>query len=146
MSPRRNAKGRFRHGLAAAVFLVAVGAVVLGLAVPAPEKLPGLAQGSTALWRVEIIGFAFGIFYVVVAAIALAVEGRGFTEVGPSGVKAGDVVQKKHQLGLEEQAEILDAVRRAVLANAALQRAAVQRQGEELKELRDRLDQLEEKL
>lgn len=146
MSPRRNAKGWFKHGLAAAVLLVALGAIALGLAVPAPKELPGLAQGSTALWRVEVIGFSFAIFYLLVAAIALALQGRGFIEVGPSGVKAGDVIQKKHQLGLEGQAETLNSVRRGVWISAALQRAAVQQQGEELKNLRDRLARLEEKL
>jgi hypothetical protein len=147
MSPRRNARGWFeRRGLAVAVFLAAIAAIVLGLAISAPEKLPALAQGSTALWRVEQIGFSFFVFYVLIAAIALALGGRGFTELGPSGVKAGDVVQQKHQRGLEEQAETLAGVRRSAVMNATLTRAAIQQQGHELKELRERLARLEDEI
>jgi len=133
-----------RHGLAAGVLVAAAGATILALAVPDPDGLPSLAQGSVALWRLEQFVFSFAAFYLPLMAFALALRGRGFVEFGPGGVKAGDVAQQKQQGGLEELAAAIEVLRQSVEMNAALTQVAVQRTSQELEELRQRVDDLDD--
>lgn len=133
-----------RHGLAAGVLVAAAGAAVLALAVPGPDELPSLAQGSVALWRLEQFIFSFAAFYLPLMVFALALRGRGFVEFGPGGVKAGDVAQQKQQIGLQELAAAMEVLRQSIEKNAALTQVAVEQTRVELEELRQRLDELDD--
>ena len=91
-----------RHWFVAGVLLAVAGALAVGLLAPLPPELPSLAQGSSTLWRVEQGGISFVVFYILIVSVALALKGRGFTEFGPGGVKAGDVDRRKNQNGSGE--------------------------------------------
>lgn len=135
-----------RHGFAAGAFTAAAVAIVLALLAPTPVELPGLAQGSDALWRVEHGIISYAAFYLLVLSLALAIGGRGFTEIGPGGVKTGDVASKKRQIGLEKQAEALKGIQQGLAMNATLTQAGIQQLRQEVRELDQRLDELDKRL
>jgi hypothetical protein len=135
-----------RRVFAGGVILAVAAGAAIGLAVPVPEELPGLAQGSVALWRAQQAAFFSGLFYLFVTAIVSAMEGRGFTEIGPGGVKTGQVVQKQQQAALERQNETINAIRREAEKDAALLQVAMLQTQQKLKELEQRQVKLEDKL
>jgi len=122
--------------------LAAAGAAALGLSEPVPGELPGIAQGSVGLWRVGIVGSSFMVFYVLMLAIGLAFYGRAFIEFGPSGVKAGEVVQAKQQAGLEGLTEALNALAENVALNASLTQVMAAQTRHRMDEFERRLDEL----
>lgn len=126
MSAWRNIKRWLKHdGLPIGVFVIAVVAIFIGLAEPAPEPLPGLAQGSMAVWRLGVAILCFIPLYLMWVALVMALGGRGFTEVGPGGAKAGSVVEETQQDAIVEQAERADRLHDELLKSNRITRAAL---------------------
>jgi hypothetical protein len=75
--------------------LMVAGAVVVGFAVgfavTPPATMPAVALNAEAVYRLEVGGALFVGLYVAAMAFALAVQNRGFTEIGSGGVRAQDL-------------------------------------------------------
>jgi len=81
--------------LAGLVIAATAYAVVLALNAEIPRQLPGIALGSTDLYRQEL-GLAHMIgFYIVILLIALAADGKGLVKFGKDGAEFGDVIGQK---------------------------------------------------
>lgn len=93
-------------------FLVVGGgaaAAYLAITVTVPDPVPDFALQAREIYRLEI-GMAFFVaFYLATMALVLALDGRGFAELGARGLKAGQVVDQaagKHQRGFRHQVAI----------------------------------------
>jgi hypothetical protein len=73
--------------LACASFLAGSAAV--------PEPVPDYALQAEAIYRLEIGATFFVAFYLAVLAVVLALDGRGFAELGTRGLKATTVVRQQ---------------------------------------------------
>ena len=69
---------------------VAAGFAV-GFAVTPPATMHAVALSAEAVYRLEGGGALFIGLYVAAMAFALAVQNRGFTEIGSGGVRAQDL-------------------------------------------------------
>jgi hypothetical protein len=58
-----------------------------------PARVPEYALQAEAVYRVEVGTASFSAFYLAVVAFFLALDGRGFAEVGTRGLKVEQVVQ-----------------------------------------------------
>jgi hypothetical protein len=65
--------------------------LTVAVTVPAPTELPSVALSAVAVYRLEVGGALFIGLYVAAMAFALAVQNRGFTEIGSGGVRAQDL-------------------------------------------------------
>lgn len=94
------------YGFATLVVASAAIAVYLAATVAVPDPVPDFALKAREIYRLEV-GMAFFVaFYLAAMAIALALDGRGFAELGTKGLKAGKIVDKaadRHQQGLRRQ-------------------------------------------
>jgi hypothetical protein len=80
-----------RWGFAVMVAVaIAVGFVVATIVTP-PTEVPTLALRAAAVYRVEVGAAVFFGLYVATMAFALALQNRGFTEIGSGGIRAQDL-------------------------------------------------------
>ncbi|MBS1861773.1 MAG: hypothetical protein JSS68_08675 [Actinobacteria bacterium] len=96
-------------------------AVGIGIALTAapPTDIPAVALQSSAVYRVEVGAAVFFGLYVGTMAFALALQNRGFTEIGSGGIKARDLAAVSDDSVdedlamelLEELAEQVDGLR-----------------------------------
>lgn len=86
----------------AGVIAVVVGAVVFALLIDVPADIPGIAMNSPAIFRLEAAGIAAIIAYVLLLAIVLAFNERGFVKVGPGGAESGKLVDEDQTKALRE--------------------------------------------
>ncbi|HET7121382.1 MAG TPA: hypothetical protein VFI17_09055 [Solirubrobacterales bacterium] len=133
-----------RYGFAALVVVAMVGATVIGVTATVPPDLPVFALRSRSLYQVEVAGGCFLVFYIPLLAFVLALNGRGFTQLGPRGLKAEQVVNHQ-QLALKGQEERIESLKDDVGLTAAALRAVYEQLREDVKELRTRLDMLDRK-
>jgi hypothetical protein len=129
------------YGFAALVLIALVGGIVVAQQTHVPETsdLPGLAFGSQLLYRNEIGGISFIFYYLIVLVFVLALNGRGFTEIGPKGVRDGKVVNKETQETIKGQEQSIEALTRDLKKSTEATRML----SEEVAMLRKRLDDLE---
>lgn len=66
-----------------------------------PEPVPDYALQSQEIYRLEIGAAFFVAFYLATMAVVLALNGKGFAEFGPRGLKATTVVS--HQSSASRQ-------------------------------------------
>jgi hypothetical protein len=97
-------------GLAAMVGIAVLVAVVVAWTVAVPSPAPNFALKASAIYRIEIGTAAFLGIYLVGMAFALALNNRGFTDIGTSGLKAQDIANRAQQRGIEEQRKALDGM------------------------------------
>jgi hypothetical protein len=126
------------YGFATLVFLAIGGGAAIAWQTEVPESLPGLAFDSTLLYRVEVGGIVFLIQYLMILAFVLALNGRGFSEIGPKGVKAQKVVNRTQET-IKGQEESIEALER----NLEWGIEAVRFLSDEVRRLRKRLDDVE---
>ena len=85
-----------------------LGAGIALTAVPPPE-IPTAALRSAAVYRVEVGGAVFLGLYLAAMALALAIQNRGFTEIGSGGIKAQDLAAVSDEMVVRDLAtEILE--------------------------------------
>lgn len=94
------------YGFAALVVVGAATAGCLAATVAVPDPVPYFALNAREVYRLEVGMVFFVAFYLSAMAIALALDGRGFAELGTKGLKAGKIVDQaasRHQQGLRYQ-------------------------------------------
>lgn len=77
---------------------------VAGATVAIPVDIPSAALRSAAVYRVEVGGAIFVALYFVAVAFALALRNRGFTDIGTSGIRAGELSEVPVSLLTQERA------------------------------------------
>lgn len=119
--------------------LVIVGLAVSGyLAASAqvPDPVPDFALQATAVYRLEVGGACFAVLYLAAMALVLALDGRGFAELGTKGLRAVEVTRATD----EQQAQFnQDMKERFDEADAAIRSAVktLNRQEKQLEKLEE---------
>lgn len=124
--------------------------VLAGLAVSAylaasttvPHPVPAFALKAAAVYRLEVGAACFVAFYLAAMAVILALDGRGFAELGTKGLRAVEVTRtaSNQQVSLSEQAQFNQDIKRSLEKT----NAAVETTAEALSNHRKRLEKLEE--
>ncbi len=131
-------------GFPLAVLTGLAASAYLGLTVRVPDSVPGYALQAAPVYRLEVGAASFGVFYLAAIAFLLALEGRGFVEFGPRGLKADWVIQAaddEQDVTLAEQLMLLGDIRE----NVSTLKAAIQTAALDLKAQERRIDRLEER-
>jgi hypothetical protein len=110
---RRESRSGFAGWVAHWGFAVLVGAAVLAAAsvawkVSVPHPVPNFALNAEAIYRIEVGAAAFLAFYLVEMAFVLALNNRGFSEIGVNGLKAQDMANRAQQDAIQEHEESLE--------------------------------------
>jgi hypothetical protein len=103
-----------------------------------PEPVPDFALRAEEIYRLEVGAAFFVACYLVTMTFLLALSGRGFAEVGTSGLKIQDVVERS-EAHLRKQTTI-DRQTRKTLAELG---ATVNSVKSRVALLEERLDALE---
>ena len=108
--------------------------------VPAP--VPSFALQAAAVYRLEVGAACFVVVYLAAMAFFLALDGRGFAELGTRGLRATTVVWASDQQKgtLSEQVKVNQDLERGLEETGAALHSAVQNLNEQEK----RLQRLEE--
>lgn len=62
-----------------------------------PEPVPDFALQAAAIYRLEVGGASFVVLYLAAMAFVLALDGRGFAELGTKGLRPTEVVQAANE-------------------------------------------------
>ena len=109
-----------RWGFALLVTIAIAIGLVAALTVAPPTDVPSVALQAAVIYRVEVGAAVFVGLYLATMAFALALQNRGFTEIGSGAVRAQDLASVSRDLIdakvaaelLEDAIEQLDAVKR----------------------------------
>jgi hypothetical protein len=126
-----------RWGFAVVVTLAVLVAVCVAWKVEVPSTVPDFALNAAAVYRVEVGAATFLGLYLVAMAFALALNNRGFSEIGVNGLKAQDITREIQGDAIQEHDQRLKMVWRFV---KVLERST----DASANELRKRLEKLEE--
>jgi hypothetical protein len=80
-----------RWGFAAAVAAAVLAGLAVAVTVEMPADIPTVALRAAPVYRLEVGGALFVGLYIATMAFFLALQNRGFTEIGPGGVRAQDL-------------------------------------------------------
>lgn len=80
-----------RWGFAPAVAIAVLVGLAVAVTVEIPADLPSVALRAAPIYRLEVGGALFAGLYIATMAFFLALQNRGFTEIGPGGVRAQDI-------------------------------------------------------
>jgi hypothetical protein len=80
-----------RWGFAAMVAVALAVSLTVGAIVPVPTQVPSVALNAVVVYRLEVGGAFFVGLYIAAMALALALQNRGFTEIGNGGIRAQDM-------------------------------------------------------
>jgi hypothetical protein len=75
------------------VLVALVGSGCVAISSRLPASVPDYALQSSAVYRLEIGAACFSVAYLAAMAFFLALDGRGFVELGTRGLKAERVVR-----------------------------------------------------
>jgi hypothetical protein len=104
-----------RWGFAASVAAAIAVGVVVAMTIPLPADIPAVALRAAAVYRVEVGAAVFFGLYVATMAFALALQNRGFTEIGTGGVRARNLAAVSEDVIAEDVSmELLEEVREEV--------------------------------
>jgi hypothetical protein len=130
-------------GFPVLVLAALVASSYLAASVPVPDPVPDFALQAAAVYRLEVGAACFAAFYLAAMALILALDGRGFAELGTKGLRAVEVVkaadeqeaalsrQSTFSRKMEEKLEITNAaVESAVKALSQLEDRLVEREEE----------------
>lgn len=119
-----------------------VGSAYVASSARIPESVPDFALQAASVYRLEVGSACFVIVYLAAIAFFLALDGRGFAELGTRGLKAEQVIRAaddKEQITLDGQIEATQDLEAALEdVEAALDRAV-----NEINEQEQRLEKLE---
>jgi hypothetical protein len=93
-----------RWGFAVMVAAAIVVGFVVATTVSPPTEVPSLALRAVAVYRVEVGAAVFFGLYVATMAFALALQNRGFTEIGGGGIRAQDLTAVSEDAVVEDVA------------------------------------------
>lgn len=117
-------------------------AAYLTAGVQVPESIPDYSLQATAVYRLEVGAACFALLYLAAMTFLLALDGRGFAELGTHGLKVEQVVPAadvKQDEVLAEQIEDNQRLEEDLLAyDASLRSTAA-----DLKALEQRVSLLE---
>lgn len=89
-------------------------AVSTAIGVDLPPDLPGFALQAAPVYRLEVGAATFLGLYLVSMALVLALNNRGFSEIGMRGVKAADLSRgaegrafRRQEVSLHEMSEAI---------------------------------------
>ena len=82
------------YGFASLVLAGAAAAIYAAATVAVPEPVPDFALKASEVYRLEVGMAFFAAFYLAAMALVLAIDGRGFAELGTRGLRAGRVVNR----------------------------------------------------
>jgi hypothetical protein len=102
-------------------------AVVIAACTDVPAPVPNFALKAAAIYRIEIGAAAFLGLYLVSMAFVLALNNRGFSEIGMSGLKAQDLANREQQGAIDAQEEAVESVRTALTNLTAITESSVER-------------------
>lgn len=135
---RQRFRGWIEHwGFALLVALAALAAAYTACNVDIPAKVPDFALNAEAIYRIEVGAATFLGLYLVAMAFVLALNNRGFSEIGVNGLKAQDIANKAQQDAIQEHEKRLEILWRVV---KTLEGST----DESVKELREQLEALED--
>jgi hypothetical protein len=86
-----------------------VASAYLTATVPLPVTVPDYALQAAAVYRLEVGAVCFIVVYLAAMAFFLALDGRGFAELGTRGLKAAQIIRAAdddEQETLAEQIEV----------------------------------------
>jgi flagellar motility protein MotE (MotC chaperone) len=108
----------------------------------APQAVPDYALQAGAVYRLEVGGACFVVLYLAAMALFLALDGKGFAELGTRGLKVERVVpgaNAKQTENLSDQIRINQSFESELEVNHALLLTATR----DLKDLEKRIRFLE---
>lgn len=70
-----------------------IGSAYLAASARVPNPVPDFALQAASVYRLEIGAACFVVIYLAAMAFFLALDGRGFAELGTRGLKAQQVVK-----------------------------------------------------
>jgi hypothetical protein len=82
-----------RWGFAALVAIAITLGLVAALTVAPLKDVPAVALQAAVIYRVEVGAAVFFGLYVATMAFALALQNRGFTEIGSGGIRARELAE-----------------------------------------------------
>jgi hypothetical protein len=91
-----------RWGFAVLVGLAVLTAIYVAWKVEVPREVPDFALNAAVLYRVEVGAATFLGLYLVAMAFVLALNNRGFSEIGVNGLKAQDITKKAQRGTIQE--------------------------------------------
>lgn len=109
-----------RWGFSCLVGAAALGSGYLAWKVAVPAQVPDFALKAEAIYRIEVGAAAFLGLYLVTMAFALALNNRGFSEIGVHGLKAQDITNTANQADTRSNDESFEALASAIGATEKL--------------------------
>jgi hypothetical protein len=94
-----------RWGFAVLVAVAIAIGLLVALTVAPPPDVPAVALQAPIIYRVEVGAAVFLGLYLATMAFALALQNRGFTEIGTGGIRARELSEAS-QYAAAEQAEM----------------------------------------
>lgn len=73
-----------------------------------PAQVPDFALRAEAVYRIEVGAATFLGLYLVTMALVLALNNRGFSEIGVNGLKAQDMANKAQQDAIQSHEDSLE--------------------------------------
>lgn len=124
------------------VLAALAGSSYLAASARVPASVPDFALQAAAVYRLEVGAACFAVFYLAAMAFVLALDGRGFAELGAKGLKATEVVKATdEQRGtLAQHIKLNQEMKEEITKTDAILRRAVNA----LSEQEVRLERLEE--
>jgi hypothetical protein len=95
-------------GFSILVGLAALVGAYVAWRVSVPAQVPDFALKAAPVYRIEIGAAVFLALYLVAMAFVLALNNRGFSEIGVNGLKAQDMANKAQQDAIQGHQESLD--------------------------------------
>lgn len=123
-------------GFSCLVGAAGLGAACIAWKVAVPEQVPDFALRAEAIYRIEVGAAAFLGLYLMIMAFVLALNNRGFSEIGVNGLKAQDMTETARQDALRLSSESVKTL------TAALEEVEISSK-ESIQDLTARLNALE---
>ena len=109
-APYRGVRAWIRDfGFPFMVLLDLVGAAYLAASARIPTPIPDFALQAAPVYRLEVGAACFVVVYLAAIAFFLALDGRGFAELGTRGLKAAQIIRAADgddQATMAEQIEV----------------------------------------
>jgi hypothetical protein len=100
-----------KWGFAATVAAAIAVGLAVAMTVTLPADIPAVALRAAAVYRVEVGAAVFLGLYVATMAFALALQNRGFTEIGTGGIRARNLAAVSEDAVAEDvSTELLEEV------------------------------------
>lgn len=95
-----------RYGFAFLIFMALACSCLMAGTADAPEPVPDFALQAEEIYRLEIGAAFFVAFYLATLTFLLALGGRGFAEIGTTGLKVDQVIDSGSALRRQAQVDL----------------------------------------